>query len=192
MWCHSFSLRKTFGSCFLFFIIASVRDIRSHLYVMGSDSFLCLWCRTKEEEKKKELAMRIGDDPVVSGSYWQCKTKNYGQGSLRPFRFYPDCFLSAFFACMYDSLRVSIDWFFARSYLYTEHEGAAHSHVMLRNTDRKIFVILGVKSFATIRNPGLKLREKKKLPRDLMPEIFYPGRFVCRIGKREAGCVYIN
>lgn len=73
---------------FLFFM-ASVRDIRSHLYVMRSDSFffLCLWCRTKRRRRKKrgELAMRIGDDPVVSGSYWQCKTKNCGQGSVRPF-----------------------------------------------------------------------------------------------------------
>lgn len=190
MWCDSFSLWKTFGSCF--FVFYGVCARYSFTFVCDALRFffffLCLWGRTKRRRRKKrgELAMRIGDDPVVSGSYWQCKTKNCGQGSVRPFHFYPDCFLSAFFG--YDSWRVSIDWFFARSYLYTEHEGAAHFHVMLRNTDRKMFVILSVKSFATIRNPGLKLREKQNCQGIWCRKFSIPGD----LGKREAGCVYIN
>lgn len=161
---------------------------------------ICMWCAQilfffyvygavpKEEEEKKEESWQCG---LVTIRLWaahigNAKRKNCGQGSVRPFHFYPDCFLSAFFG--YDSWRVSIDWFFARSYLYTEHEGAAHFHVMLRNTDRKMFVILSVKSFATIRNPGLKLREKQNCQGIWCRKFSIPGD----LGKREAGCVYIN
>jgi hypothetical protein len=93
---------------FLFFVIfmASVRDIRSHLYVMRSDSFfLCLWCRTKRRRKKRgELAMRIGDDPVVSGSYWQCKTKKLWPGFCSTFPFLPRLFPIRFFYSLSGSM----------------------------------------------------------------------------------------
>lgn len=102
---------------FLFFVIfmASVRDIRSHLYVMRSDSFFfyVYGAVPKEEEKKRgELAMRIGDDPVVSGLYWQCKTKKLWPGFCSTFPFLPRLFPIRFFLFPfgeYDSWRVSID-----------------------------------------------------------------------------------
>lgn len=162
---------------------------------------ICMWCAQilffffmsmgPYQKKKKKKKRRVGN-----ADWWRSGCERLilamqneklwpGFCSTFPY-FYPDCFLSAFFG--YDSWRVSIDWFFARSYLYTEHEGAAHFHVMLRNTDRKMFVILSVKSCSTIRNPGLKLREKQNCQGIWCRKFSIPGD----LGKREAGCVYIN